>query len=195
MSTLPWYRHRWPWIIMAGPAAVVVVSDGRLDDPPETAAAATLKGLGDALRVPIQTVATTKNEKPDASIRKVGTAGAAVAHVPFPLRIEVGCAGGLDCDELAVTARELKDDGPPSLLASGMVHVKEGKGVLDLTGRGPPPAATRTECCRQEDTGRQRPLHQVTSFGRVGLTFSSRPPGVKGPDGELLRDRLGGWTS
>jgi uncharacterized protein len=24
MSTLPWYRHRWPWIIMAGPAAVVV---------------------------------------------------------------------------------------------------------------------------------------------------------------------------
>jgi hypothetical protein len=24
MTTLPWYRHRWPWIIMAGPAAVVV---------------------------------------------------------------------------------------------------------------------------------------------------------------------------
>jgi hypothetical protein len=24
MSTLPWYRHRWPWILMAGPAAVVV---------------------------------------------------------------------------------------------------------------------------------------------------------------------------
>lgn len=23
-GTLPWYRHRWPWIIMAGPAAVVV---------------------------------------------------------------------------------------------------------------------------------------------------------------------------
>lgn len=24
MSALPWYRHRWPWIIMAGPAAVVL---------------------------------------------------------------------------------------------------------------------------------------------------------------------------
>ena len=24
MSTLPWYRHRWPWIIMSGPAAVLV---------------------------------------------------------------------------------------------------------------------------------------------------------------------------
>jgi hypothetical protein len=24
MTTLPWYRHRWPWIIMAGPAAVLV---------------------------------------------------------------------------------------------------------------------------------------------------------------------------
>lgn len=22
----PWYRHRWPWILMAGPAAVVVAS-------------------------------------------------------------------------------------------------------------------------------------------------------------------------
>jgi hypothetical protein len=24
MTALPWYRHRWPWILMAGPAAVVV---------------------------------------------------------------------------------------------------------------------------------------------------------------------------
>jgi uncharacterized protein len=24
MSTLPWYRHRWPWIIMSGPAVVLV---------------------------------------------------------------------------------------------------------------------------------------------------------------------------
>ena len=23
-AALPWYRHRWPWIVMAGPAAVVV---------------------------------------------------------------------------------------------------------------------------------------------------------------------------
>jgi hypothetical protein len=24
MTALPWYRHRWPWIIMSGPAAVLV---------------------------------------------------------------------------------------------------------------------------------------------------------------------------
>ena len=24
MNALPWYRHRWPWILMAGPAIVVV---------------------------------------------------------------------------------------------------------------------------------------------------------------------------
>lgn len=42
-STLPWYRHRWPWILMAGPAVVVVAglitaylaatgNDGLVDD-------------------------------------------------------------------------------------------------------------------------------------------------------------------
>lgn len=25
-SSIPWYRHRWPWLLMAGPAAVVVAS-------------------------------------------------------------------------------------------------------------------------------------------------------------------------
>lgn len=24
MTALPWYRHRWPWILMSGPAAVLV---------------------------------------------------------------------------------------------------------------------------------------------------------------------------
>lgn len=23
-QTLPWYRHRWPWLLMSGPALVVV---------------------------------------------------------------------------------------------------------------------------------------------------------------------------
>lgn len=26
VSVLPWYRHRWPWILMSGPAIVVVAS-------------------------------------------------------------------------------------------------------------------------------------------------------------------------
>jgi len=115
------------------PAAVVVVSDGRFDDPPEDASEASLRALGDAVRVPIDTVATTPEAPPDASVRRVSAAGAAVAHVPLPLRVEVGCGGGLTCDDVTVTARELRDDGPPAVLASGVAHVKDGKAALDLT--------------------------------------------------------------
>jgi uncharacterized membrane protein len=115
------------------PAAVVVVSDGRLDDPGADASEASLRALGEGLRIPIDTIATTRTVPADASIRRVSAAGAAVAHVPLPLRVEAGCAGGLSCDELTVVARELRDDGPPALLASGTVHVEDGKGTLDLT--------------------------------------------------------------
>jgi uncharacterized membrane protein len=115
------------------PAAVVVVSDGRFDDPPEEAADATLRALGSSLHVPIDAIATTRDTPADASVRRVSAAGAAVAHVPLPLRVEVGCAGGLSCDEMTVTARELRDDGPPTLLASGVAHAKDGKAALDLT--------------------------------------------------------------
>jgi uncharacterized membrane protein len=115
------------------PAAVVVVSDGRLDDPPEDATDAALRALGGTLRVPIHTLATTPDSPRDASVRRVSAAGAAVAHVPLPVRVEVGCAGGLACDEIPVTARELRDDVPAQLLASGTAHVKDGKAALDLT--------------------------------------------------------------
>jgi uncharacterized membrane protein len=115
------------------PAAIVVVSDGRLDDPPEDASPATLKALTDAMHVPVHVVATTRDAPADASVRRVAAAGAAVAHVPLPLRVEIGCAGGLSCDELTVTARELREDGPPALLATGLAHLKDGKGTLDLT--------------------------------------------------------------
>jgi uncharacterized membrane protein len=115
------------------PAAVVVVSDGRLDDPPDDVSVSALRAMGESLHVPIDTVATTKTAPPDASIRRVSAAGAAVAHVPLPLRVDVGCGGGLACDELTVTAHELRDDGPPALLASGLVHLEDGKGTLDLT--------------------------------------------------------------
>jgi uncharacterized membrane protein len=115
------------------PDAIVVVSDGRLDDPPEDASQASLRALGDGLHVPIHAVATTRKAPPDASVRRVSTAGAAVVHVPFPVRVEVGCAGGVECHEITVTARELRDDGPASVLASGVAHVKDGKAALDLT--------------------------------------------------------------
>jgi uncharacterized membrane protein len=115
------------------PAAVVVVSDGRLDDPPAGASEPDLRALADGLRIPIDAIATTRSIPADASIRRVSAAGAAVAHVPLPLRVEVGCAGGLACDELTVSARELRADGPPAVLASGVVHTDDGKGTIDLT--------------------------------------------------------------
>jgi len=77
------------------PRALVVISDGRLDDPPEGASREALRTLAGTLGVPIHTVATTRDAPKDASLRRVGTAGAAVAHVPFPLRVEEGYAGGL----------------------------------------------------------------------------------------------------
>jgi uncharacterized membrane protein len=115
------------------PAAVVVVSDGRLDDPPEDASESALKALGDTLHVPIDTIATTRNAPADASVRRVSAAGAAVAHVPLSLRVEVGCAGGLACDDVTVTARELREGAPATSLASGVAHIKDGKATLDLT--------------------------------------------------------------
>ncbi len=115
------------------PQAVVVVSDGRLDDPGEGASKEALQALGRDLKVAVHTVATTREAPADASVRRVSAAGAAVAHVPLPLRVEVGCAGGLSCDELTVTARELREDGPPALLASGLSHLKDGKGTVDLS--------------------------------------------------------------
>ena len=114
------------------PQAIVVVSDGRLDDPGEDAPLEQLQALGRDLKVPIHTVATTPAAPADASVRRVSAAGAAVAHVPLPLKVEVGCAGGLSCDELTVTARELREDGPPALLATGLSHLKDGKGTVDL---------------------------------------------------------------
>lgn len=115
------------------PSAVVVVSDGRLDDPPEHAPRDVLEALGKDLRVPIHTISTASKAPADASVRRVKAAGAAVAHVPLPLTVEVGCGGGLACDELTVTARELREDGPPAMLASGLAHLKDGKGTVDLS--------------------------------------------------------------
>lgn len=114
------------------PQAIVVVSDGRLDDPGEDAPAAAYAALARDLKVPVHTIATTVDEPADASIRRVAAAGAAVAHVPLPIRVEVGCSGGLSCDDVAVTARELREDGPPAMLATGLTHIKDGKGTVDL---------------------------------------------------------------
>ncbi|WP_437567204.1 glutamine amidotransferase [Sorangium sp. So ce542] len=114
------------------PSAFVVVSDGRLDRPgPEDTAAATraaLEGLG----VPVHTVAAATESPRDASVRAVRTSGAAVAHQPLSLRIDIGCSGGLACDAVPVVARELREQGAPTTLATGTAHVEGGVGTVEL---------------------------------------------------------------
>ncbi|MFO0616625.1 MAG: glutamine amidotransferase [Polyangiaceae bacterium] len=111
------------------PSAIVVVSDGRLDRPGVAVDAAALR-VGGA-EVPIHTVLLTEKTPADASIRRVSVAGAAVAHQPFSLRVEVGCSGGLACTSVPVVARELKNGGS-ELLAQGDVPIADGTGTIEL---------------------------------------------------------------
>ncbi|MFO0548657.1 MAG: glutamine amidotransferase [Polyangiaceae bacterium] len=115
------------------PAVIVVVSDGRLDRPlPEHADSSNGLGLG-ALDARVHTVATATRAPKDASIRKVEVAGAAVAHQPFSIRVEVGCAGGLSCGKLPVVVNELVDDGPALELARGEADVSsDGAATIEL---------------------------------------------------------------
>jgi uncharacterized membrane protein len=115
------------------PAAIVVLSDGRLDRPGELATAEAVRGAMGQLSIPVHTVALAKSAPRDASIRRVLAAGAAVAHQPFSLRIEVGCDGGLACGDVPVVARELREKGGPVTLAEGTAHVVNGKATIELS--------------------------------------------------------------
>jgi uncharacterized membrane protein len=112
------------------PEAFVVVSDGRLSSPASSAELQRLPVAG--LGVPIHAVQVADTTPKDASIRKVSTAGAAVAHQPLALTIEIGCAGGLLCGEVPVTVRELRYGSEPALLAQGVAKVVEGLGKVEL---------------------------------------------------------------
>jgi len=115
------------------PASIVVLSDGRLDRPTdEQPGVAVLEALRGA-RIPVHTISLARSAPPDASIRAVRAAGAAVAHQPLPLTIQIGCDGGLSCEDLTVTARELIDGGPPALLASGVAHIDRGLATVELS--------------------------------------------------------------
>ena len=111
------------------PAAGVVLSDGRLDRPGEAGAGEAARAALGALQIPIHTVSLADTAPRDASIRRVLAAGAAVAHQPFSLRIEIGCDGGLSCGDVPVVARELREKGEPTELASGTAHVVAGRTV------------------------------------------------------------------
>ncbi|HEX6276450.1 MAG TPA: glutamine amidotransferase [Polyangiaceae bacterium] len=114
------------------PAAVVVVSDGRLARPIAEADEATLgRSLG-KLGVPVHTVRVAERPLADASVRKVASAGAAVAHQPLVLKVTVGCGGGLACASVPVGIRELRKGAPPQVLAQGVARAEAGEATVDL---------------------------------------------------------------
>lgn len=115
------------------PSAIVVVSDGRLDRPGSDRAGESAQRALSPLDIPIHTVSVASSAPKDASIRSVQAAGAAVAHQPFPITVEIGCDGGLACSDLTVTAKELMESGPPNLLASGTARIEDGAAKVELS--------------------------------------------------------------
>lgn len=114
------------------PRAVVLLSDGRLTRPDSGAEGEALEQAWKGLRVPVHTVRTTDRAPRDASIRAVKAAGAAVAHQPIALTIEIGCDGGLACGDIPISVRELRQGIEPALLASGVAQIKDGKATVEL---------------------------------------------------------------
>lgn len=113
------------------PSAVVVVSDGRLSRPVADADAAALEQSLSGFDVPVHTVQVSQRVPKDASIRDVSSAGAAVAHQPLALNVEVGCEG-LSCSEIPVTVRELLRDEAPLKVASGVADASSGSATIEL---------------------------------------------------------------
>lgn len=114
------------------PEALVVVSDGRLTRPAEGIDREALAQLFAGLDVPIHTVSLVEEDPADASVRAVKAAGAAVAHQPLALTVEIGCAGGLSCGKIPVSVRELLLGESPVELASGVVDASSGTGTVEL---------------------------------------------------------------
>jgi len=115
------------------PKAIVVVSDGRLARPSVSVDAAALRDLSASLGAPIHAVAVTDRAPRDASIRSIRTSGATVAHQPLALTIEIGCAGGLACGEIPVTARELRHGVEPFVLATGVAKMNGETATVELS--------------------------------------------------------------
>jgi uncharacterized membrane protein len=114
------------------PVAVVVVSDGRLSRPTASGDDEALKSAVGGLGVPVHSVRLAETGPKDASIRAVRTAGAAVAHQPLSLTVEIGCSQGLDCGSIPVAVRELRQGVEPAVLASGTAKVEDGSATLEL---------------------------------------------------------------
>ena len=115
------------------PKAIVVVSDGRFARPTANAEDAALRELSTSAGAPIHTVAVTEQAPRDASIRSIRTSGAAVAHQPLALTIEIACSGGLSCSEVPVTARELRHGVEPFVLATGVAKMTGDSATVELS--------------------------------------------------------------
>jgi len=115
------------------PKAIVVVSDGRFVRPSASQDDASLRELSSALGTPIHTVAVTEQAPRDASIRSIRSSGASVAHQALALTIEIGCSGGLNCAEVPVTARELRQGVEPFVLASGVAKMTGETATVELS--------------------------------------------------------------
>lgn len=114
------------------PQSIVIVSDGRFSRPGSGASPENFRDMLGKKPVPIHTVAVVREAPPDASIRDVQAAGAAVAHQALSLKIDVGCSGGLSCTSIPVRVRELRQGGEPALLATGTAEVVDGAATLEL---------------------------------------------------------------
>jgi uncharacterized membrane protein len=114
------------------PQAVVVISDGRLSDPAPGSDDSVLQRLAGSVALPVHTLAVPAKAPPDASIREVSAAGSAVAHQPLALRVVIGCSGGLRCDKVPVTVRELRRGEQPVELARGEAEIVDGQATVEL---------------------------------------------------------------
>lgn len=114
------------------PAAIVILSDGRLDRPTDVQPGETIRASLGVLDVPLHTVALATEAPTDASVRRVRAAGAAVAHQPLSLQVDVGCTGKLDCSAIPVRLRELREAGEPTELASGSANATSGLATLEF---------------------------------------------------------------
>ncbi len=114
------------------PAAIVILSDGRLDRPTDVQPGETIRASLGVLDVPLHTVALATEAPTDASIRRVRAAGAAVAHQPLSLQVDIGCTGKLDCSSIPVRLRELREVGEPTELASGRATATNGLATLEF---------------------------------------------------------------
>lgn len=115
------------------PAALVVVSDGRFQEPSAELSQEELRRATSELGLPIHTVRVVDEAPRDASIRAIRSAGAAVAHQPLRLTIDIGCSPGLECGDIDVLVRELRQDMPPAELARGTARVRDGSASVELT--------------------------------------------------------------